>query len=254
MNSAVDEMRANRSLEFFRPIRLRTAAEEAVLVLIDALRGGLLEVGERLPRERDLAAQMGVSRTVLREAIGILRHSGVVSVRRGPGGGTVVESLAPLHGILAGLQTPTRSSMRSVLEVRRALEFPSMLLTAEAATENDFRELERLVTALDGLFDQPDEFIEADVRFHLVVAEKSRNPLLAELMRKTMNEWSAIRAQYPVGHIDLESARANQIDTLRALKAGKRRPLLRSVDVHLAALEEHFLGETLTLVRAAMIS
>src|SRR3990172_12269812 len=88
--ATIDE--SDRKISVFRPLRMRKAAEEVVAVIVDAIRGGIYEPGEKLPRERDLAAALEVSRAVVREAVGILERAWIVTVRRGVNGGIVVET------------------------------------------------------------------------------------------------------------------------------------------------------------------
>jgi len=73
-----------------RPLRGGNAFESTVEQLATAVRLGVFAYGEQLPPERELAARLGVSRMTLREAIAALRDSGLVTTRRGRGGGTVV--------------------------------------------------------------------------------------------------------------------------------------------------------------------
>ena len=239
----------DRRLGEFGPIRLKTAADEVVSALADAIRGGLYDVGDLLPKERDLALRLGVSRTVVREAIAGLRHAGIVSVRRGAGGGAVVTSLANLPAVLRGLRAESRENLRSLLEARRAVETTAALLAIERASDDDLTNLERLVAPLEDLLDRPDEFFEVDARFHIVIGEVSGNPVLAEYQRTTLNRISAIRADYPVGHVELRLAIANQRDTMAALRSRRRGRVLRSLDDHLGSVEEYFLGERLHLLR-----
>jgi GntR family transcriptional regulator, transcriptional repressor for pyruvate dehydrogenase complex len=240
---------AGRRLGEFRPIRLKTASDEVVSALADAIRGGLYDVGDLLPPERDLALRLGVSRTVVREGIAALRQAGIVSVRRGAGGGAVVTSLASLPAVLRGLRAESRGNLRSLLEARRAVETTAAVLAIERASEDDLTNLERLVAPLEGLLDSPDEFFEADARFHVVIGEISGNPVIAEYQRATLSRISAIRADYPVGHVDLRLAIANQRDTMAALRSRRRGRVLRSLDDHLGSVEEYFLGERLHLLR-----
>ena len=74
----------------FRPLRSGNAFEETVERLLQAVRQGVVNPGERLPAERELAVRLGVSRVTLREAIGSLREAGYLCSRRGRGGGTFV--------------------------------------------------------------------------------------------------------------------------------------------------------------------
>lgn len=232
-------------LEAFRPVRLRSAADVVLAVLVDALRGGHYSPGDMLPKERELAERLGVSRPVLRQAFAVLRDAGVISARRGPGGGTVVESLEHLRDVLAHIQGDARYELRQVLEVRRATDPYAALLCAERATEEDFAVLEELVEALPGYVGQHRAFLEADIRFHLVFADMSRNGLLAGIVRDTYNRISALRDPYPYGHVDFDDAIANQRALFEALRSRDRERVLEAMDIHLASFEQVMLGFTL---------
>src|SRR5829696_424572 len=110
----------DRNLHAIRPISLQKAADAVVAVIVDAIRGGLFEPGDLLPSERDLATQLQVSRNVVREGIDTLRREGVVSVRRGVGGGIRVVAVERLSDVVAGLRGKTHDMMRAALEARRA--------------------------------------------------------------------------------------------------------------------------------------
>jgi GntR family transcriptional repressor for pyruvate dehydrogenase complex len=229
----------------FRPLRVRRAAEEVVVVLVDAIRGGLYEPNDKLPRERDLAAALEVSRAVVSEAIGILERAEVVSVRRGANGGIFVTSRWIPPEVMAAIEGETYMNMRSLLEVRRLLETHAALLAGLHRTAADLVELARLVEMLPGLFEDPTEFYAVDVQFHIRLAEASGNDFLARLVRETLNALISTRAHYPVGHVDFTYALQNQRDTLAAIESGSSDHIAKSIDQHLASAEEYFIGERL---------
>lgn len=239
-----DEQHAAR-LAAFRPVRLPSAADVVLAVLVDAIRGGSYAPGDMLPRERDLSERLGVSRPVLRQAFAVLRAAGIVSARRGPGGGTVVESLENLQQVLAHIQGEARFELRQVLEVRRAVDPYVALLCAERASAEDFALLRRLVEDLPNHLQERRTAIEADVRFHLMIAEKSQNELLAAVARDTYNRISVLREHYPYGHVDYETGIENQWMLFEALHSRERERILAAVDVHLAAFEQVMLGYAL---------
>src|SRR5919198_3620527 len=76
----------------FEPVATRRTFEEAVEQIGEKVKSGELQVGERLPSERELAAQMRISRPTLREAVKVLTEAGVLEVRRGQSGGIFVGS------------------------------------------------------------------------------------------------------------------------------------------------------------------
>lgn len=240
-----------RHLASFQPIRQRTAADEVVAVLVDAIRGGLYGPGDLLPRERDLAERLEVSRTVVREATNVLRRAEVVTVRRGRAGGVVVASLANLSSVMAQIRGETHATLLSIFEARRSLETPVGLLAAERASKEDFERLEDLVEDLGSLVDQPEEFLARDVQFHIAVAETTGNPLLSRLLRNVMDELLSTLSQFPVGRSDLAQAIDVQRRTLAAIRGGRADEIVAEVDEHLAMLEQNFLGHRLTWSLAA---
>jgi DNA-binding FadR family transcriptional regulator len=225
-------------------VRLRGAADEVVAVLSDAIRSGVYEVGGRLPTEHDLALKLGVSRPVLREALLVLRRAGVVTVRRGATGGTFVDSLANIHRVIAAGSDHGDRAL-TLLEARRAVEPVVALLTAERASEEQLCELERLVDALVPLVDEPEEFYEVDIRFHLALGDMAGNDVLAEFQRQTLSRLSVVASEYLAREADANESLARQRDLCGAIRSGDRRRLLVALDEHLTPLEERFVGARL---------
>lgn len=237
----------DRGLHAFSPIRIRKASDEVLAVLIDALRGGLYEPGDPLPPERDLAVRLGISRTVLREAIEVLRQAGILSVRRGSGGGAFVVSTENLAGVSAELQGDTRATLRSLLEVRRPLECYGAALAAERATDQDISELRRLVVMLSEVDARPREFWEVDLRFHFGIAEASKSPPIPEFLREVFQRLDAIREHFPFAYVPHQEAIANQAETLAAIESRNSSRAVLAMDAHLSSLEVVLIGTRLPM-------
>ncbi|PIF23158.1 transcriptional regulator LldR [Candidatus Pantoea floridensis] len=148
-----------------------------------------LEPGMRLPSERALSAELGVSRSSLREAIQQLISSGVLISKRG--GGTWLcqpqepwpeqRIVEPIRQLLAA----DPDYRYDILEARHAIEASTAWHAALRATESD---KEKLRYAFDALLkmhesDDPDLAAQADLRFHLAIAEASHNVVLLQTMR-----------------------------------------------------------------------
>lgn len=248
VQTALGRQSADRGLSAFSPIRARRASDEVLAVLVDAIRGGLYEPGDLLPPERDLADRLNVSRKVLREAIDTLRQHGIVTVRRGSGGGTVVDSLQNVSQVAASIQGSTRASLRSLLEMRRGVEFTAALLAGRRTSTQEHESLRRLVAMLDDLIDKPKEFWEIDIRFHFALAEMSGNPYCSSYLHDIFNHLSVIREQFPYAHVPHAQAIVNQQDTLAAIESREEQRILHSMAAHLADLEYVLLGERLSLL------
>jgi len=139
-------------IEVFQPVRLQKATDEVCIAVLDALRGGLFTVGDRLPRERDLAERFEVSSNTVSQALAILEQAGIIRQRRGRYGGTYVVSLANVRAVLASMlatsQSDSRAELRNLLELRRPLELQAAVLTAERADEEQLGQLRRIAEAL----------------------------------------------------------------------------------------------------------
>ena len=175
----------------------------------------------------------------------MLRRAGVVTVRRGPAGGAMVTSIANLPQVLESLHGETTLSLRSLLEVRRPLELTAALLAAERADDEDLRRLRELVDELDGLMDQPADFLAQDVRFHHLVAEVSGNPVLSDFVHWILDRMLLVLSDFPVGRADLPRALENQRRTLEAIERREPELVMSAVDQHMGTIEELFLGRKL---------
>ena len=153
----------------FAPVHSQTAFEETLERLGTAIKLGLLEPGERLPAERELCGQLGISRSTLRQALTALVQSGHLHAVRGRRGGTFVAdhpppAPAPSPELLAG--------WRDVCDTRaRRPSSASPCSPATARSPGMLEPLEELVDAMDGLLDDFPAFRQADVRFHIGLAE-----------------------------------------------------------------------------------
>lgn len=237
----------DRHLSAFRPLLLRSAADEVAAVLANAVGGGLYAPGDLLPRERDLAERLGVSRTVVREAIGVLRRAGVVTVRRGVAGGATVASLAGMPQLLSSLGGTGKSTMQSVLEARRPLELTAATLAGERATDAELQTTRaELIDPLPDLMGEPERFLVLDVRFHLTLPKLAQSPVLEELMGTVVARLVATLTQYPLGRVaDLHRATANQQETMTALESRDPELIQAAMGRHMATLEQQFLGHSL---------
>jgi GntR family transcriptional repressor for pyruvate dehydrogenase complex len=158
------------------------ATERVVLHLERQIIQGDLKPGDRLPAERELARQVGVSRPSVRAGLRSLAALGVVESRHGAGtfitSGPPRLSSGPLS-LMAALHGFTRDEM---FEARRVLEAGAAGMAAENATGEDLAVMSEEVTGMFAALGDPQEFLLHDVRFHRAVAAASGNPVLAALV------------------------------------------------------------------------
>lgn len=232
-------------LAAFRPIRLRKAVDEVVSVLVDAIRGGIYQVGDTLPRERDLAERLEVSRATLREATSMLIQAGAITVRRGPGGGNVIASVAGLSDLLAVVHGRPETDLRSLLEVRRALELQAASLAIARATKEECDHLRSINSRLPQLVGDDDAFVEQSIQFLMTIGKMSHNQLLAEYITQFYSRYQVKRDEYPVGHVEITQIVEIHEEILRAIENKDYDALMAATDKRLASTEEYLIGERL---------
>jgi len=156
--------------------------DEAIEKIKQMILSGRVRPGEKLPREADLAAELGLSRNSLREAVKALSLINVLDVRQGDG--TYATSLAPsllLEALSFIVDFHRDDTVLEFLEVRRILEPAATALAALRMAEEDRAELERILDSVD--VDSPVEnFVAADLEFHKKIALGSGNTVLASLV------------------------------------------------------------------------
>lgn len=157
--------------------------DEAITKLRSMIQSGDLPPGARLPPENQLAAQMGISRSGVREAVKVLESARVLDVRRGDG--TYVTSLEPkllLEGVGFAVELLQGETLLEVMEVRRLLEPAATGLAARRVSD---AQLEELAAALQDMRDaasDPEALLRADVAFHRIVIASTGNETLTSLL------------------------------------------------------------------------
>jgi GntR family transcriptional repressor for pyruvate dehydrogenase complex len=222
----------------FEPVQPPTTFEETVERLGTAIRLGILGPGTRLPPERELADQLGISRSTLRQAITTLVQSGHLTSVRGRGGGTFVVQEPPLAETSPGGRL--RADWREVLDLRLAIEIGAVTLAAERATAEDLALMRECIGRMEDTGDF-DDYRRADIRFHIALAQASGVPRIAALMTEVQAELSEL-----IAHIAHPPAvlRHSNAEHARRADAVEAHDLARSVKLvrrHLLGTE-HILG------------
>lgn len=142
---------------------------------------GQLQVHQRLPTERDLAVQFGVSRVVVREAVRALELNGLLAVKKGPKGGIFVarDYERPINDSIANLLAVGEATLKDLFEVRRLIEPHAAARVAEIGTEADFELLSRLVGEAETGHGSGRSIRDLNIELHRQIIEMSRNPVLA---------------------------------------------------------------------------
>lgn len=166
----------------FQPVRTRSATETAIARLIDMVRSGQLRPGDRIPGQRELTGLLGLSYTVVREAIRGLASMGIVEIRHGQGvfvKKVSAEMLVEPETLFFLLE---KEAFVQAIEVRRILEVESIALAAERATEDDLASLRQHLEKMQHAAAGPDALRHSG-DFHMALARASHNQVLANMMQ-----------------------------------------------------------------------
>jgi GntR family transcriptional repressor for pyruvate dehydrogenase complex len=162
--------------------RHRNLAQGVVAHLTDSIRGGSLKPGDKLPTESEIMRLLGVSRTVVREAISHLQAAALVETRHGIGT-FVLEPPAPSAPM--GLDPATVVTMRDVLallELRISLETEAAGLAAGRRSEDQLAQLRAALDSFEACARAGQETVAPDMAFHLLLAQASGNRYFHDIL------------------------------------------------------------------------
>jgi GntR family transcriptional regulator, transcriptional repressor for pyruvate dehydrogenase complex len=223
----------------FAPVRSQTAFEETVERLGTAIKLGLLPPGTRLPAERELCGKLGIARSTLRQALLALAQSGHLHATRGRGGGTFVADPQPP----ASPPSPdVLAAWRDVCDERMAVEVGIAVLAAERAEPEMLDALNGLVVALDGMLEDFPAYRQADVRFHVAVAEATRSPRLVTAMTEAQGAMTGLISLIAHPPEVLDSANSQHRRLLAAMRRHDGALAGREMAEHLHGTEQVLAG------------
>jgi GntR family transcriptional repressor for pyruvate dehydrogenase complex len=167
----------------YKLVRTSRLYEQIVQQIEESIVKGDLKAGDQLPAERDLAQRFGVSRTAVREAVKALREKGLVEAYSGRGtfitDGTT-QAVRQSLDLMVKIGQPEGST--HLAEVRAILEPEIAALAAVRIQDPELTTMREAVAAMDRAGQDPETYIEADLDFHLALAEGAANPLILSLL------------------------------------------------------------------------
>lgn len=213
-------------MELFRPTGTKSVTQDVIQQIEDAIVRGDLDEGTKLPPERALQEDFQASRTTIREALRVLEQKGLITIRKGKGGGSFVEPKSDLRfgeslDLMIRLGQVTLSQLfefRSDIEV---LVFESALYKATPADIDRLKEIyARMEWVSQNHHGDHQAFFEVEKELHWVMVELSRNPLYG-LVLKTITEttWKVMRF-LPNSEREMAAALLDWDDIIDALTRG----------------------------------
>lgn len=167
----------------YKVVRTSRLYEQIVQQIEASVLNGTLKPGDQLPAERELAQSLGVSRTAVREAVKALREKGLVEAYSGRG--TFVTdgtTQAARQSFDLMIKIGQQEGSPHLAELRLILEPGIAAMAAERVKEEDLAAMRDAVAVMERSQKDPEAYIEADLDFHLALAEAAANPLILSLI------------------------------------------------------------------------
>ena len=226
-------------IRHIEPIRPREApSNEVARHLLDYLLSGEIKPGGRLPSERELTRQLGVGRSAVRDAIRPLLLLGLVEARQGDG--TYLRkpdsSLLP-QSIEWGLLLGEHSTI-ALVEARTFVEVALASLAADRRTDDDITRIRSHADEMRQADSDLVVFSEADLAFHLAIAEAARNGVLSGILSSLQSLLRAWMLRVLAEEHDTEASYREHLPILDAISAGDVTASAAAMDAHMKSARQ----------------
>lgn len=174
------------------PVVRTTLTADICRQMVNHLIRGVWREGEKIPAERDLCQQLGVGRASLREALKALEIMGMIETRLGDGTYVCKRSDFFSRPLLWAIASGSEADVRELVEARVLIEVELAGLAADRAKSADIRQLEDLLAQMEKSKANPQDFVQADINFHLAIARAASNGILMNalhLIRNLLRRW-----------------------------------------------------------------
>jgi GntR family transcriptional regulator, transcriptional repressor for pyruvate dehydrogenase complex len=228
-------------------IRAPASYELVVDQIRRAIHLGRFLPGQKLPTERELARQLAVSRTTVREAVRVLQGEGLVETRRGRAGGATVLGSSLSQAARRRLLRSRLAELETVFEFRLVVEPAAARLAAERRTKRTLDRLSRDLEVMNVLAQgadldasPPSRFFSTDIDFHHKIAEASRNPLLVRAVEDARAAlFLPVGGIFPALHHSANYLHAEILDAIEAKDANRAEEAMIN---HIASTQEALLA------------
>jgi GntR family transcriptional repressor for pyruvate dehydrogenase complex len=156
--------------------------------------------GERIPSERELSERLSIGRAALREALKALELLGMLESRVGDGTFVCPRSDFLSRPLLWAITSADSTELRELMEARLVLEENIAALAANRATPKELQKIKGTIEEMRAHINDPFGSVEADMRFHVAIAEAAHNRILSnadQLARNLVKQWILLRHRIP---------------------------------------------------------
>lgn len=229
-----------------QPISRESLSDRIVDQMIDLISRGVLKPKAKIPSESELRRQFGVSRASVREALRSLSVMGILTTHAGDGTYVSEDSTRFLQKSLQWGLLLNRKMTQDLVETRLMLECQTAYLAALKAEEANLAELRQSLDEMASAVETPDLYLEADLRFHLAIAQATQNSILHNLLsmiRGYLQVWIREALRGSADHDRIARAELSIREHRQVLEAIES----RNPDKALAAMRRHILSSSAEL-------
>lgn len=207
-----------------------------------------LKPGDEIPSEMTIVKEFGISRGVVREAFRALGTLGIVEIKSGKKPRVKAFESSVMRTILGVAGSTSQVTLEQILEVRLGLELSCVRMAAKRITKEEIEELTFEMKEIKTKINDPDSFVDHDLRFHHLIARASHNPLYIILLEALHHQiYTSIADGFKIQSTDMERGRIITLhqDVFDAVVKGDEEEAAR-------AMAEHFnvVGKAADLARS----
>ena len=215
-----------------RPKTYKLVADQ----LLELIAAGRLSPGDPVPPERELVENYRVGRSSVREALRMLESQGLIEAR-GNGTFTVSHARNTLNQSLELLLSVAEADLHELFEIRRILEGECAALAAARRREADLVRMRAAIAEMESGIGSEDDYIAADLEFHLTIAEATGNRVAAHLMHALRDQLHrALGTVYQIPH-SAERSLAQHREIVEAIGARRPDEARASMQAHIGRVE-----------------
>lgn len=227
----------------YKPIKVKRTFEVIIDLLRDKIFSGELQVGDKLPSERELAQMVQVSRNTVRQAYHILNLLGIVEINKGATGGAVISEPThrPLTQSLNDLLGLGRMKLEDMTEARMFIEKDIIELAFMRVTKEDVLVLKGLVRKSFELIEQGEPAHRENLSFHMQLADIAKNPVLKMVYRSLLDLLHMILETTADKKMSAKIAEEH-LEIIELLQQDDLDRLLRYIEDHIQGSNERLLA------------
>ncbi|EHQ91797.1 FadR/GntR family transcriptional regulator [Desulfosporosinus youngiae] len=221
-------------MQFEKITKPHRTYQEVLKQINNLIIDGKLCPGDRLMGEREMAVELGVSRTTLREALRTMEFLGWVEIK--PGDGTFIRD-AQLNEVISPLAlalSAESTRMEELWETRITLEVECAGLAALRASEKDLEQISRAICEMESQLKNLDAYAKADMQFHFLVTHASQNSMMSRLLQtfvvhivELIKKAGPLRFSHDIGGLRTIQEHISIYDAIATHDAEQARTLMR---------------------------